>query len=101
MAIYLIQQNTKAFIGIFVSTNSDNEVQVYGLDDLGWGWQNEIRSGDIIELIDGSDPSDHKLVNEYGRIEQVETLTIRRDGEVSTYQIDYNSVLKSQGIIFF
>ena len=101
MAIYLIQQNTKAFIGIFVSTNSDNEVQVYGLDDLGWGWQNEIRSGDIIELIDGNDSSDNKLVNEYGRIEQVETLTIRRDGEVSTYQIDYNSVLKSQGIIFF
>lgn len=99
-ALFLIQQNDKPFIGVFVEDNNNN-FHVIALHDLGWGWHNDIYVGDKIELIDGEHPAENNIVMDTGRIEQAETVTVNQDGESMAYQVDYDSIIKQQGLIYF
>lgn len=100
-AAYLTQLNTDPYIGIYVSDNDHGDFYVTALHDLGWGWHNGIQQGDLIVLIDSEQPEHNNIVTNYGRIEQVKTLTVNRNGIDTTFRIDYSSVLAQQGVIYF
>ncbi|WP_440895352.1 sensor histidine kinase [Amphibacillus sp. Q70] len=99
-AVYLISQNSNPHMGIHVAKNEQDDFYVTGLAELGWGWSNEIESGDVIKLIDGEHPANNKIVDQYSRIEQAQTMTVNRNRVERTYQIDYSTITLQQ-VLFY
>ncbi len=78
-------------IGIDVEQRNGNWVveQVY---DKGWAARNPIEKGDIVQLINGIDPDEHKTVARFHYLEKAKSITIiDQQAYTNTYAVSYTS----------
>jgi two-component system sensor histidine kinase ComP len=90
------------YIGLSVEKNQIGIWRISDVDHLGWAAQQGIKVGDTVSLINGIQPSSYLMIIQYGFIEQAQTLTTNRNGELILHkvtndmtreQIQYNIVM--------
>ncbi|WP_308633948.1 sensor histidine kinase [Paenibacillus silvisoli] len=75
------------YIGIKLQETENGEWQITSIDTDGWAYEQNIRIGDSVVLIDESDPKLASTVKTYGILEQAHNITIERNGTVMSYAI--------------
>src|SRR5690554_4504509 len=97
---FLAYQNLTVYTGIHLAKNGNTYI-TDGLNNLGWGWKNGILNGDEIAMINGELPEKHNHVSQLLRIENADTITVKRDGELITHDVKGSSALTAQYIYYF
>ncbi|GAA0310042.1 two-component system sensor histidine kinase ComP [Gracilibacillus halotolerans] len=97
---FLAYQNLTPYIGIHLAKDGDTYI-TDGFSDLGWGWDSGIVNGEEIVFIDGETPDNNAIASNFFRIEKAETITVKRDGELITYDISGSTALTAQYIFYF
>jgi Signal transduction histidine kinase len=79
-----------SYVGIAVEKNQAGIWQIANVDHLGWAEQQGIKVGDVILTVNENQPGSYYTIQLYGIIEQAETLTINRNGELILYKVTNN-----------
>lgn len=97
---YLTLLNSVPFIGIRLAEDDEGSYFVNSLIDVGWGYHNGVKIGDQVVLINKKNPKLTPSVINYKAIENVDSITLYRDGRFERSYI-INTVNSSQQFIFY
>lgn len=79
------------YIGLSVVEKEADKWQISDVDHLGWANQQGIKVGETVSLINQSKPDEHFTVEQYGIIEQAESLAINQGDELILYNVTNNA----------
>lgn len=82
------------YIGMDVDTNSEEQLFVKKLNSTGAAKELGINEGDIILSINNVNPYNNRTVIKYSRVEQADTITIKRGSAVITYDLLLHKYIK-------
>ncbi|KEZ47812.1 histidine kinase [Metabacillus indicus] len=97
LTIYFAYINVKfPYTGATVR-DIDNQLVVTAVEPNTWSSQSHLIPGDIVTEVNGYDALDHFPATNYGVLEQVDEITIDRDGEIISFKVS-DTIINSQSL---
>ncbi|HZH59374.1 MAG TPA: histidine kinase [Metabacillus sp.] len=99
-SIYLITLNINhPYVGANVKINENEEIVITNLEPKSWAEKIGIQIGDVLVEVNGDNPLNHKPIADYHVIEQVESFSLSRDGDVTEYSILNETIFSTQSLL--
>lgn len=97
LTIYFAYINVKfPYTGATVR-DIDNQLVVTAVEPNTWSSQSHLIPGDIVTEVNGYNALDHFPATNYGVLEQVDEITIDRDGEIISFKVS-DTIINSQSL---
>lgn len=98
VSLYITILNIRyPYVGANVELNNLDQIVVTNLEPKSWAKKVGIGVGDVIIEVNGEDPLNHKPVENYGVLEQIESFSIRKDGIVKDFTVE-TSILSTHNL---
>lgn len=98
LTVYFAYINVKyPYLGATVRINEEEELVVTAVEPNTWSIKANLQPGDIVLNVNGKDALKHFPSTNYGVLEQVDHMTILRDGEKISYKVS-DTIINNQSL---